>query len=136
MSDDPEGTGEEREKVGPGRPPKEHQFKPGNSGRPKGSRNKLSEAFVADLYDAWQEKGQDVISRVAAERPQDFLKVVASLLPKQVEIKEDAFGELTDEQLAALITAARHSLGVSGEGGSGAEDPEEPEPSEGLSAVH
>lgn len=136
MSDDPERTGEERDKVGPGRPPKEHQFKPGNPGRPKGSRNKLGERFVADLYEAWQEKGQDVIARVAAERPQDFLKVVASLLPKQVEIKEDAFGELTDEQLVAIISAARHSLGVPGEGGSGVEDPEEPEPPEGLSAVH
>jgi Family of unknown function (DUF5681) len=31
---------EEEYKVGPGRPPKEHQFKPGQSGNPKGAKRK------------------------------------------------------------------------------------------------
>jgi hypothetical protein len=30
----------EKYKVGPGRPPKEHQFKPGQSGNPKGAKRK------------------------------------------------------------------------------------------------
>lgn len=34
------------EKSGKPTPPIEHQFKPGNPGRPKGSRNKLGEAFL------------------------------------------------------------------------------------------
>ena len=44
-------------KTGRGNPPVEHQFKRGNPGRPKGSRNKLGEAFIADLYAHWQENG-------------------------------------------------------------------------------
>ena len=35
----PENTGKIREKVGYRHPPKEHQFKPGNPGRPLGSKN-------------------------------------------------------------------------------------------------
>ena len=36
----PAGASEEEYKVGPGRPPKEHQFKPGQSGNPKGAKRK------------------------------------------------------------------------------------------------
>jgi hypothetical protein len=34
------GTPNQEYKVGPGRPPKEHQFKPGQSGNPKGAKRK------------------------------------------------------------------------------------------------
>lgn len=90
-------------------------FQPGNPGRPKGSRNKLGEAFVAALHDDFQANGVKVIETVRTERPHEYLKVVASLLPKQVEIKEDAFGDLTDDQLAAVIAAVSATLGVPGE---------------------
>jgi hypothetical protein len=36
----PTKTSEPEYKVGPGRPPKEHQFKPGQSGNPKGAKRK------------------------------------------------------------------------------------------------
>jgi hypothetical protein len=36
----PTETSEQEYKVGPGRPPKEHQFKPGQSGNPKGAKRK------------------------------------------------------------------------------------------------
>jgi len=34
------GTSDQEYKVGPGRPPKEHQFKPGQSGNPNGAKRK------------------------------------------------------------------------------------------------
>lgn len=86
-NDKPNGSrtnGTETGKVGPGKPPVEHQFKPGNPGRPKGARNKLGEAFLEDLLTAWTDKGIEAIQRVIIERPQDFLKVVASILPKEI----------------------------------------------------
>jgi Family of unknown function (DUF5681) len=65
-------------------------FKPGQSGnpagRPKGSRNKLSEAFIKALADDFSEHGVAVIQQVRSERPQDYLKIVAALQPKQVEL--------------------------------------------------
>src|SRR5262249_57654843 len=41
-------TSVEEYKVGPGRPPKEHQFKPGQSGNPKGRKRKPA-SLVPDL---------------------------------------------------------------------------------------
>jgi hypothetical protein len=44
---DPDGAGEAY-RVGPGRPPREHQFKPGQSGNPRGARRKAA-SVVPDL---------------------------------------------------------------------------------------
>jgi hypothetical protein len=46
-------------------------------------------------------------SWVRETRPGVYLKVVASILPKQLEIERDPFDGVTDDQLAALIAAAR-----------------------------
>ncbi len=90
-------------------------FKPGQSGnpagRPKGSRNKLGEAFVQALHDDFTIHGVSVIETVRVEKPDQYLKVVASLLPKQIEVKEGAFDGVSDEELAALVAAARSALG-------------------------
>lgn len=98
-------------------------FEPGNNanplGRPKGSRNKLGEQFVQALQADFETNGKKAIETVRVERPHEYLKVVASLLPKQVEIKEGAFDGISDEQLAALVYAARSSLGIAEGGGEG-----------------
>lgn len=98
-------------------------FAPGNnanpSGRPKGSRNKLGEAFLAALNEDFQAHGVAAIEKVRTEKPEHYLKVIASILPKQVEIKEGAFDGVSDEELAALVAAARSALGVAGSSAKG-----------------
>lgn len=116
------------------------QFKPGQSGNPagraKGSRNKLGQAFVEALSDDFTAHGKAVIQAVRVEKPAEYLKVVASLLPKQVEIKEGAFDGFDDEQLAALVAAARSALGVADGGTTGTENPAGPKQAKGIPAVH
>lgn len=44
------------------------------SGRPKGSRNKLSESFLQALADDFEQHGRGVVEAVRAERPHEFLR--------------------------------------------------------------
>lgn len=63
-------------------------FQPGNPGRPKGSRNKLGESFITELYEDFQEHGPSVIKAVREEKPDQYLKVIASVLPKELDVGE------------------------------------------------
>lgn len=113
-------------KTGKGKPPVEHQFKAGNPGRPKGSRNKLGEAFIEDLLAAWESRGPEVITTVIEKRPQDFLKVVASLMPKDFNVNVNQIGEMTDDQLVERIrkldATIQPFLASQGENGTGGGD--------------
>ena len=96
--------------------PKTGQFlkgKKGGPGRPKGSRNTLGEKFLTDLQADWQEHGVDAIKACRQEKPTEYVKVVAGLLPKQIEVKKPE-QELTDGELADLIDALQSQLAVAG----------------------
>lgn len=108
-------------KAGKGNPPVEHQFKAGNPGRPKGSRNKLGEAFIEAMHADFSEHGVDVIAKVRSEKPDQYLKVIASILPKDLNVNINQMDDLSDDQLIerirSLDSAIRPFLDAQGEGG-------------------
>ena len=69
------------------------RFQPGQSGNPLGSRAKcrfkLSEAFVRELCADFEAHGARAIAEVRERRPQDYLKIVASLVPKQFAVEAE-----------------------------------------------
>jgi hypothetical protein len=73
------------------------------NGRPKGARNKLGEQFLEDLYADWQANGVETLQRVRDEKPDQYLKVVASILPKDLNVNINQMDDLTDEQLVQRI---------------------------------
>lgn len=102
MSDDCENTQPKRIV---GRP-----FEPGNPGRPKGARNKLQERFVEDIYEAWQDKGAAAIDAMIADKPGDFVKVVAGLMPKEATLNINDHSELTDAELTERVRSLAAQL--------------------------
>lgn len=72
-------------------------WQPGQSGnpagRPKGSRNKLSEEFLDDLVERWEKSGAIALEIMAKNDPSAFCKLVANILPT----KFDATISLTEE---------------------------------------
>src|SRR5512138_1691901 len=83
-------------------------FKSGQSGnplgRPKGSRNRLGEQFVHDLYADWQQHGIRTIERVREDKPDVYIKVVASIPPKELHVKSDNLDEMSDDELVSMRT--------------------------------
>ena len=59
------------------------------AGRPKGARAKLEHAFLDDIAKDWKEHGKAAIVAARQDDPATYLKVVASLLPKDVNINAD-----------------------------------------------
>lgn len=101
-------------------PPAVFQFKPGTSGnpggKPAGARNRLSTKFVHDLLEDFEAHGKEAIQAARTDDPVSYVRVVASLLPKQVE-QSQPLEDLTDAELVAGIAFLRSRLtGDSGEG--------------------
>src|ERR1700756_4369566 len=78
-------------------------------GRPKGSRNKLAENFVADLRDCWEKHGAAALERVAAEHPEVLVKVIASILPRDLNLNVDVAVNAAD--FVARFRTAQEILG-------------------------
>ena len=78
-------------------PREDTQFKPGQSGNPagrqKGSRNKLSDAYLKALADDFQEYGLETIVRLREERPDVYVGAIGRLMPKLMDVAVD--GDLT-----------------------------------------
>ena len=86
-------------------------IKPGEvrnpAGRPKGSRNKLNEDFIAALSEDFQEHGKVVIQTVRVEQPAIYLKVVAGLQPKEIDVRDKTLEDLTDSEIFDALASIR-----------------------------
>lgn len=86
------------------------------AGRPKGSRNKLGEDFTQALYDDFKQHGVAAVVATRERDPAKYVSIIASLLPKEVEMKRPLEGLSEDELMAAVATLQAMMAGVTIEG--------------------
>jgi hypothetical protein len=73
--------------VNPGLMPPWQAGESGNPiGRPRGSRNRLSESFLSDFHTVWEEEGLEAIRRCARNDPSTFVRIAASLAPHDINL--------------------------------------------------
>ena len=65
---------------------KKGRFAPGSSGNPRGrhesSHLRLNDAFFAALAEHWERFGKEAIERFYQDRPFDYVRMVALLMPR------------------------------------------------------
>ena len=102
----PDNTGQKQSRWQPG-----HSGNP--AGRPRGSRNKLSEAFLTDFLATWNSHGKSALELVAQTQPAIFLRVAVQVLPMsgKVDLRRDRPAiELSDAELTAFILEAQEAV--------------------------
>lgn len=91
------------------------------AGRPKGARSKLGEAFIEALHEDFQENGVAAIEAVRTDKPDQYLKVIASILPKELNVNVKDTDGMTDDELIARVRrlddAIRPFLALASEAG-------------------
>ena len=123
-------------------------FQPGmtkTGGRRKGVRNRLSHCFLSDLLEEWAEHGRETLKIARIERPVEFAKMVAGLLPREFELElNTTITEISDDELNLMrddsrqrIAAGRNGKVIDGRavGDGGTESPADGEQVKLLSPV-
>ena len=103
------------------------QFERGRAksgGRAKGARNKISTAFLEELSAHFEKEGHKAIELCFHEKPIEYLKIIASVLPKEFEVTENRLAEIPDDELEFIIQHTRRELSARLERIGGGEGPE------------
>lgn len=93
------------------------QFKKGVSpnpaGKPVGTRNALQGDFMRELAADFAAHGKKAIVDTRENSPAQYVKIVASLMPKELEIKRP-LEDLTDDDIIAGVAALQSYIASTG----------------------
>lgn len=73
--------------------------------RAKAEQTRLTANFTRDVRALWEEQGQSIMRRAAFADPLGTMKVIASMLPKQIDVTQTNVEEIDNDKLDRLIGA-------------------------------
>jgi len=98
------------------------QFQPGNQygqGKKPGTRNRISAALLQTVFNHSNEpatpgsnrtKFEAALEVMFKQRPVEYGKMIASLLPKQVDVSDPALTDMNLEQTDAMLVQLRQRI--------------------------
>jgi hypothetical protein len=105
-------------------------------GRARGVKNRLSHAFLTALAEDFEQYGVEAIKICRVERPNEYLRVIAHLMPKELEVTVGPLQEVSDQELEKLIEHARtRIIDITPSAGGGEESHANGRPAPLLSAL-
>ena len=104
-------------------------------GRRKGSRDRISTALLEAIAKDFEEFGEEAVKIARVEKPVEYLRIVASLLPKEFEIVVYRLQDISDEELDAFIEVARRRVITLKDIGGGTAETADREPAQLLPPV-
>ena len=81
----------------------------GNNGA---ARVKLQRKYFDALLADFAEHGEAAIKIMRIEEPGAYIRVIASLMPKEFTVTDNALGDLSDEDLAQLLARMQAMLKI------------------------
>jgi len=79
------------------------------AGDPARVREQLGRAFLKAIADDFVHNGKKAIETVREERPHDYVRLVAALLPKEFPCNP-GIEDMTDDELARALTEIRSTI--------------------------
>ncbi len=76
---------------------------PRPSGRPKRTKKTLADGFLEAIRADFRAHGAGVIAEVRAEKPDQYLKIVLSVLPKDLHANINTLDGLSDDEIRQRI---------------------------------
>src|SRR5262249_52719170 len=76
------------------------------------ARRRVNEDFLAALHKEFLKNGARILRRAGEESPATFLKVLAQLVPRELQMEHSGtiLSKLSDEQLGAMITELERQI--------------------------
>ena len=81
------------------------------AGRPKGARDKLSQAVYEEMIEDWAEHGSAVIEKVRESKPELYLQAVIRLVPASHHVDLNSanrsLSEIPNDEIGELLKAGK-----------------------------
>jgi hypothetical protein len=87
-------------------------YMPNAAGNNGAARVKLQRKYFDALLADFAEHGAAAIKIMRIEEPSAYIRVIASLMPKELTVTDNALGDMSDEDLQQLLTRAQAMLKI------------------------
>jgi hypothetical protein len=85
---------------------------PGYMRGPIAARAALAAALLETIAADFAHHGKEAVEALRKERPHDYVKLVAALLPKDIQSEHSSIEDMSDDEFAGVLAAVRSLVGT------------------------